>query len=72
MAMEAMSMTSITDRIEIQLDAGSDEVTLTRAEAVEAATQLRRQATEPGRCSCGADAYCTDVLSNGYHKQVDR
>ena len=22
----------------------------------------------PGRCSCGADAYCTDYLTNGYHK----
>ena len=22
----------------------------------------------PGRCSCGADAYCTDYLANGYHK----
>ena len=22
----------------------------------------------PGRCSCGADAYCTDYLNNGYHK----
>ena len=43
MAMEAMSMTSITDRIEIQLDAGSTEVTLTRAEAVEVAQRLHRQ-----------------------------
>ena len=56
--MEAMSMTSITDRIEAQLDAGSTEVTLTRAEAVEVAQRLHRQAAEPGRCSCGADAYC--------------
>ena len=59
MAMEAMSMTSITDRIEIQLDAGSTEVTLTRAEAVEVAQRLHRQAAEPGRCSCGADAAAT-------------
>ena len=59
-------MTSITDRIEIQLDAGSTEVVLTRAEAVEVATRLHRQSAEPGRCSCGADAYCTDVLSNGF------
>ena len=22
----------------------------------------------PGRCSCGADAYCSDYLTNGYHK----
>lgn len=22
----------------------------------------------PGRCSCGADAYCSDYLSNGYHR----
>ena len=22
----------------------------------------------PGRCSCGADAYCSDYLNNGYHK----
>ena len=66
MAMEAMS--TITDRIEIQLDAGSDEVTLTREEAVEVATRLHRQAAKPGRCSCGADAYCTDVLSNGFHR----
>ena len=22
----------------------------------------------PGRCSCGAAAYCTDYLTNGYHK----
>ena len=35
MAMKAMSMTSITDRIEAQLDAGSTEVTLTRADAGE-------------------------------------
>ena len=61
-------MSTITDRIEIQLDAGSDEVTLTRAEAVEVATRLHRQAAEPGRCSCGADAYCTDYLSNGFHR----
>ena len=69
MAMEAMSMTSIADRIEAQLDAGSTEVTLTHAEAVEVATRLHRQAAEPGRCSCGADAYCTDYLTNGYHKR---
>ena len=43
------SMTSIIlDRIEIQLDAGSDEVTLTREDAVEVATRLHRQAAEPG------------------------
>ena len=40
------SMTSITDRIEAQLDAGSTEVTLTRAEAVEVAQRLHRQAAE--------------------------
>lgn len=61
-------MTSITDRIEAQLDAGSDEVTLTREEAVEVAMRLHGQAAEPGRYSCGADAYCTDVLSNGFHR----
>ena len=22
----------------------------------------------PGRCSCGADAYCADYLSVGYHR----
>ena len=22
----------------------------------------------PGRCSCGADAYCSNYLTNGYHK----
>ena len=22
----------------------------------------------PGRCSCGADAYCAGYLSNGYHR----
>ena len=22
----------------------------------------------PGRCSCGADAYCADYLSSGYHR----
>ena len=22
----------------------------------------------PGRCSCGADAYCSDYLAHGYHK----
>ena len=49
MAMEAMSMSTITDRIEIQLDAGSDEVTLTRAEAVEVAARLHRQAAKPER-----------------------
>ena len=72
MAMEAMSMTSITDRIEAQLDAGSTEVTLTRAEAVEVAQRLHRQAAEPGRCSCGADAYCSDYMSHGFHKRVER
>ena len=72
MAMEAMSMSTITDRIEIQLDAGSSEVVLTRDEAVQVAERLRQQAAKPGMCSCGADAYCTDVLSNGYHKRVER
>ena len=68
MAMEAMSMTSITDRIEAQLDAGSTEVTLTRAEAVEVAQRLHRQAAEPGRCSCGADAYCSDYMPTDTHR----
>lgn len=68
MAMEAMSMTSITDRIEIQLDAGSTEVVLTRAEAVEVAARLHRRAAEPGRCSCGADAYCTEYLATDTHR----
>ena len=66
MAMDAMS--TVLDRIEIQLDAGSDEVTLTSEEAVDVATRLLGQAARPGRCSCGADAYCTDVLSNGFHR----
>ena len=61
-------MTSIIDRIEAQLDAGSDEVTLTREEAVEVATRLHGQAARLGRCSCGADAYCSDYMSNGYHR----
>ena len=61
-------MTSITDRIEIQLGAGSDEVTLTREEAVDVAMRLHGQAAKPGRCSCGADAYCSDYMSNGYHR----
>ena len=39
-------MTSITDRIEAQLDAGSTEVTLTRAEAVEVAQRLHRQGVQ--------------------------
>ena len=68
MAMEAMSTSTVLDCIEIQLGAGSDEVTLTREEAVEVATRLHLQAAKPGRCSCGADAYCTDVLSNGFHR----
>ena len=49
MAMEAMSTSTVLDRIEIQLDAGSDEVTLTREEAVEVAMRLHGQAAEPGR-----------------------
>ncbi len=61
-------MSTITDRIEIQLDAGSTEVVLTRAEAVDVAARPHWQAARPGRCSCGADAYCTDALSNGFHK----
>ena len=68
MAMEAMG--TVLDRIEIQLDAGSDEATLAREDAVEVATRLHRQAAEPGRCSCGADAYCTDVLATGKHRQA--
>ena len=61
-------MSTVLDRIEIQLDAGSTEVVLTRAEAVEVAMRLHGQAAKPGCCSCGADAYCTDVLSNGFHR----
>ena len=61
-------MSTVLDRIEIQLDAGSTEVTLTREEAVEVATRLHWQAARPGRCSCGADAYCSDYMSNGYHR----
>ena len=66
MAMEAMGI--VLDRIEIQLDAGSDEVTLTRAESVEVAARLHRQAAKPGRCSCGADAYCSDYMSTDTHR----
>ena len=61
-------MSTVLDRIEIQLDAGSDEVTLTREEAVELAARLHGQAARPGRCSRGADAYCSDYMSNGYHR----
>ena len=61
-------MSTVLDRIEIQLDAGSTEVVLTRDDAVEVAARLHGQAARPGRCSCGADAYCTDVLSNGFHR----
>ena len=50
------------------MDAGSTEVPLTREEAVDVATRLHGQAARPCRCSCGADAYCTDVLSNGFHR----
>ena len=63
---------SVIDHIEIQLDAGSIEVVLTRDEAVQVAERLRQQAAKPGLCSCGADAYCTDYLTNGYHKRVER
>ena len=58
MAMEAMS---IIDRIEAQQDAGSTEVVLTRAEAVDVAARLHRQAAEPGRCSCGTKAWCSEA-----------
>ena len=68
MAMEAMG--TDLDRIEIQLDAGSDEVTLTREDAVEVAARLHRQAAKPERCSCGADAYCSDYMSTDTHREL--
>ena len=43
---------------------------LTPDVTVEVAMRLHGQAAKPGCCSCGADAYRTDVLSNGKHKQA--